>query len=108
MIPRKHDSEFLFVSSSGISLDSLDSEVISLIEDLGLVLKGSVEYLAWLTILENSCYSKYPFCARYKDYHKELKRKCADLARRNQKYSRFTYQSDPCVHTQSKLSVEML
>lgn len=93
-------NEQYFVQSCGMSLDSLDSEVIALIEDLGLVLSGSVEHLAWITVLENSRYSKYPFCARVKDHQKELhqnmERLKNDFYRRNRKYSRFSYQDFEC------------
>lgn len=66
------DRENHFVQTCGISLDSFDSEVISLVADLGLVLKGSVEYLAFITALENSCFSKHPFCERYHDHLRNI------------------------------------
>lgn len=75
------------------TLDSLDSEVIQLIEDLGLVQIGSPAFAAHIVALTNSRYSHYWFCERVLDLQrqKELdkQRFLSELFKRNRKYSRY-------------------
>ena len=79
------------------TLDGLDSEVISLIQDLGLVQVGSEEFCKHIVALTNSRYSKYWFCERVLDHQraKELDRSrlLSEICKRNRKYSRYVHES---------------
>lgn len=67
------------------------SELDFLIEDLWLVPSGSPESKSYLYALKNSRYTRYPLCARYKDFLKDKKLMrdilCRELYLRNRKYS---------------------
>ena len=74
-----------------------DSEVMALVEDLGLVEIGSLEYREFLAALSVSHYTRYWFCERVKDQWKEKERQRVklqrELARRNRKWSHYVYAS---------------
>lgn len=74
--------------------DSFDSEVMQLIDDLGLVRIGSLEYREFLAILAVSEYTNYWFCerwlARKKEQEKERNRLLRAFQKKNSKY---VYQS---------------
>lgn len=78
----------------------LDKEVYALMSYLGLVIRNSREHIAYKNALARSRYSRYPFCARYKDYLKEKKRMsdilCRELYKRNRKCSMYVYASYKC------------
>lgn len=89
------------------TLDGLDSEVIQLIEDLGLVQIGSPEFAQHIVALSNSRYSKYWFCERVLDQHRQREidkqRKLDLIYQRNRKYSRFALRGLDCVRDNEKL-----
>lgn len=70
-----------------------DSEVMSLIQDLGLVRIGSPEYRSFLAALVTSRYTNYWFCERVNNLAVENERKRKILMRvlykRNRKFSRY-------------------
>lgn len=84
-----------------------DSEVLALISDLSLVLKLSPEGRAWWSRWLASRHHT-PLCERYKAYIEMKQRDNArllhGLARRNAKYSRFSYDPDDFV-LQGKLDL---
>ena len=78
-----------------------DSEVLALINDLGLVLKGSPKYLYWLSVIANSQYYRYHFCDRYKDFKENEKRsqriRLQEMYKSFRKGSRYTLVNELCV-----------
>lgn len=75
-----------------------DFEVISLIQDLSLVLAVSPQGQQWWTCWLQSRFSRYPLCERYKAYNAEIDaenhRLMVRLAKKNMKYSRFDIDND--------------
>lgn len=74
-----------------------DSEVMALIKDLDLVQIGTPEYRAWLAVWFTSHYTRYWFCERWCKEMDERRRRrenlMRELAKRNQKYSRYVHPS---------------
>lgn len=64
---------FSLVKSS-MSETQFDSEVMQLVQDLGLVLKGSLEHLYFLALVAESQYARYHFCDRIKDKAARMER----------------------------------
>ena len=75
----------------------LPPEVYALISDLGLILKGSAEDLAFRRAMLEYPFARKHFCDVYKDYlaRKERERKslCLELYKRNRKFSRYVRSS---------------
>lgn len=72
----------------------VSQEVHALVDDLDLVPLGSPEHKQHLALLKNSCFSRYLFCERYKDYLKQCFRsRCIlsrELYRTYRKFSRYS------------------
>lgn len=75
-----------------------DSEIMSFIQDLGLVLKMSREGKEWWTCWLTSQFSRYPLCERYKAHLIERDAENARLLKRlaeaNKPRSKY-YHGDP-------------
>lgn len=88
MIPRK------------LNVYPFDGEVYALMSDLGLVLRGSQEFVRYKMACSRSRFTRYPFCARYKDFLKFKKQSkdilCRELYKRNRSRSRYVYASYKC------------
>lgn len=87
-------ASYLFVH---MTPECYDSEVMSLIQDLGLVQIGSEEYRRHLAALVESHYSRYWFCERYwlrvHEDQAKLTKLCSEMYKRNRKYSRYVYEA---------------
>ena len=85
-----------------MSETSFDSEVMQLIDDLGLVRIGSPEYREFLAILAISEFTNYWFCerwlARKKEQEKERNRLLRAYQKKNSKhvYESLSYQTRIC------------
>lgn len=68
--------------------------------DLGLVLRNSQEFLRYKMACFRSRYTRYPFCARYRDYLRSKKQMsdtlCSELYKRNRPRSKYVYASYKC------------
>ena len=78
-----------------VDYTAFDSEVMELIEALGLAGVGTPDFRRFLVCVWISPrYSSYPLCERYKTQKilkdKENSRLLRDICRRNARYSKFT------------------
>lgn len=82
---------------SDFDFTGFDSEVLALISDLSLVLKLSPEGREWFSRWHHSRRHSL-LCERYNSFleakQRDNDRLLRDLARRNAKYSRFSYEPD--------------
>ena len=79
------------------SEDSFDSEVISLVEDLGLVLKGSLEHLTFLAIQVCKKWREDYFKESYFDdiahHERNVRWRMREYYLMNKKWSKHVYKS---------------
>ena len=81
-----------------------DSEVMQLVQDLGLVLTGSEEHLRFLAAMSVSRYANYHFCERYRDHLVEVRK--INNWRSNglhRPYLKSSHHDELCAHNQFKL-----
>lgn len=76
-----------------------DSEVMSLIDDLGLVLKVSEEGKRWWSAWLASQYTRFPLCERYKAYQSQKRldqeRRLRLMCKEQYSYYRGSVHGDP-------------